>query len=172
MNDRKKALIERLEAFFQNDEAVEEASIFTGEELGTPMDVLRVLVLDYGAGLLDILGEYSFLPLEGPEEILYFSSVLTLLTNIPEAAVPALSGAISKLNFYLPYGSFCLSKDGSMLIFKAVSVLRSDHDDEKLYDDIELAADTALFIPESYLYQLQQVADGTLLLNDFISMLP
>ena len=44
MNDRKKALMERLEAFFQNDEDVEEATIFTGEELGTPMEAA-------GAGL-------------------------------------------------------------------------------------------------------------------------
>ena len=172
MSDRKKALLERLEAFFGNDEAVEEATIFTGEELGTPMDVLRVLVPDYGAGLLEILGEFSFLPLEGPEEVLYFSSLLTLMINIPEAAVPALSAAISKLNFYLPYGNFCLSKDGTILVYKTVSVLRADHDDEILYEDMELAADTALLIPEKHLYLLQQVAEGTLLLNDFLEMLP
>ncbi|MBR2186969.1 MAG: hypothetical protein IJ857_06490 [Lachnospiraceae bacterium] len=171
MSDRKIALLERLEAFFGNDEAVEEATIFTGEELGTPMDVLRVLVPDYGAGLLDILAEYSFLPVEG-EEVLYFSSVLTLLINIPEGAVPALSIAISKLNFFLPYGNFCLSKDGTVLVFKTVTALRSDHDDEKLYEDIELSADTALLIPENYLYLLQQVADGTLLLKDFLETLP
>ena len=172
MNDRKKALMERLEAFFQNDEDVEEATIFTGEELGTPMDVLRVLVPDYGAGMLDILAEYTFLPVEEPEEVMYFSSVLTLLIDIPGEAVPALSIAISKLNFYLPYGSFCLNKDGTMLIFKNVSLLRSDHDDEKIYESIELAADNALFIPEKHLYSLQQVAEGTLLLNDFLEMLP
>jgi hypothetical protein len=172
MNDRKRALLERLEAFFQNDEDVEEAMIFTGEELGTSMDVLRVLVPDYGAGLLDILGEYSFLPVEGSEEIMYFSSVLTLMVNIPGEAVPALSIAISKLNFYLPFGSFCLSKDGAMLVFKNISLLRSDHDDEKLYEDMELAADNALYIPERYLFLLQQVADGTLLLDAFLEMLP
>ncbi len=172
MNERKKAWLERLEAFFQNDESVEEATIFTGEELGTPMDVLRLLVPDYGAGMLDILAEYSFLPVGEPEEIMYFSSVLTLLIEIPAGAVPALSIAISKLNFYLPYGSFCLSKDGTMLIFKNVSLLRSDHDDEKIYESIELAADNALFIPEKYLYLLQQVVEGTLLLNDFLDMLP
>jgi hypothetical protein len=172
MNERKKALMEKLEAFFQNDESVEEATIFTGEELGTPMDVLRVLVPDYGAGMLDILAEYSFLPVGEPEEVMYFSSVLTLLINIPAGAVPALSIAISKLNFFLPYGNFCLSKDGTTLIFKNISVLRSDHDDEKLYEDVELAADTALLIPERYLYMLQRVAEGTLQLNEFLDMLP
>ncbi|MCR5023793.1 MAG: hypothetical protein K6A90_05605 [Lachnospiraceae bacterium] len=172
MKERKKALIERLETFFKNDESVEEVSRFTGEELGTKMDVLRVLVPDYGAGLLDILAEYSFLPVEGPEEVMYFTSVLTLMINIPEEAVPALSIAISKLNFFLPYGNFCLSKDGTVLVFKTVSALKSDHDDEKLYEDIELSADTALLIPENYLYPLQQVADGTLLLKDFLETLP
>ena len=53
-----------------------------------------------------------------------------------------------------------------------MSVLQADHDDEVLYEDMELAADTALLIPEKHLYLLQQVAEGTLLLNDFIEMLP
>ena len=57
MSDRKKQLLERLETFFVNDEEVEEASIFTAEELGTPMDMLRVLVTGYGPGLMDVLAE-------------------------------------------------------------------------------------------------------------------
>ncbi len=173
MAERKQALLKRLEGFFKEDETIEEASLFTADELGTPMDVLRVLVMDYGAGLTDILAEYSFIPFEGDDdEVWYFSSVLTIDTDIPKEGVSALSCAIAKLNFYLPYGNFALSGDGKMLVYRTVTALRSDADDENLYKDIELAADTAILVPEQYVQLLSQVADGSLLLNDFLSTLP
>ena len=172
MSDRKKQLLERLETFFVNDEEVEEASIFTAEELGTPMDILRVLVTGYGPGLIDALAEYSFVPFEGPQEVWYFSSVITIMTDIPKDGVLPLSGAIARLNFFLPYGSFSISRDGTMLVYKAVTALRADHDDEKLYEDIELAADTALLVAEDQTLLLTQVANGELLLNDYLESLP
>ncbi len=172
MENRKQKLLKRLEEFFKNDESAEEVSLFTAKELGTPMDVLRVLVTEYGPSLTDVLAEYSFLPLGGPEEVWYFSSVLTIKTDVPKDGASPLSGAISRLNFYLPYGGFCLSSDGSMLIYKSMTALRTDHDDDKLYEDIELSADTALLIPENYIDLLIRVADGRLLLNDFIESLP
>ncbi len=172
MKDRKKKLLEKLETYFKKDEDIEEASLFTAEELGTPMDVLRVLVSGYGPGVMDILAEYSFIPFEGAEEVWYFSSVLTILTDIPKEAAPAVAGAIARLNFYLPYGSFGLSSDDSMLVYRSVTVLRSDHEDEKLYEDMELSADTALLIPERYTYLLEQISDGSLLMKDFLESLP
>lgn len=171
MADRKKALLEKLELFYKDDEGIEEASLFTGEELGTPMDVLRLLVRDYGPGLMDVLAEFSFLPTEG-DEVWFFNAVLTILTDVPKEAVPALSGAISRLNFYLPFGAFCISSDGSMLSYKAVTALRASHDDENIYENLEVAAESALLVPEQYTYTLEQIANGSLLMNDFIKMLP
>ena len=81
MSDRKKQLLNRLENFFKNDEDVEEASIFTAEELGTPMDMLRVLVAGYGPELIEVLAEYSFIPFEGADEVWYFSSIITIMTD-------------------------------------------------------------------------------------------
>ena len=136
------------------------------------MDVLRVLVTEYGSDLTDILVEYSFIPFEGPDEVWYFSSVLTIETAVPAEGVPALSQAIARLNFVLPYGSFALSVDGKMLVYKSITALRSDCDDETLYKDIELSADTALLVPEQYTGLLLKVADGSLLISDFLDMLP
>lgn len=173
MKDRKKALLKKLEGFFKEDEDIEEVSLFTKEELGTPMDVLRVFVTGYGPGLIDILAEYSFLPLPGEaEEVWYFSSVITIETDIPREGAAALANAAARLNFYLPYGSFCLSTDGSMLIYKSVTALRTDEKDDTLYKDIELSADTALFVPESYTDILIRIADGSLPVSEFIATLP
>ncbi|MCR5789630.1 MAG: hypothetical protein K6G83_07050 [Lachnospiraceae bacterium] len=178
MEKRKRELLQRLETFFKNDEDIEEASLFTAEELQVPVDMLRVLVLDYGPDPIDVLAEYSFLPVSGGEEVWYFSSVLTIMSDVPKEGVPALSCALAKLNFYLPYGSFALSGDGKMLIYKSVTAVRADSKsagedpDDRLYEEIELAADTALLVPEGYTGLLRQVADGTLLLDDFLTMLP
>ena len=172
MSDRKKQLLNRLENFFKNDEDVEEASIFTAEELGTPMDMLRVLVSGYGPELIDVLAEYSFIPFEGADEVWYFSSIITIMTDIPEDGVLPLSAAIARLNFFLPYGSFCISRDGKMLVYKSVTALRADHDDKTLYEDIELAADTALLAAEDQSFLLMQVAEGELLLEDYLAGLP
>ncbi len=172
MSDRKQILLKKLEVFFAEDETVEEVALFSAEELGTPMDMLRLLVLEYGPGLKDILAEYSFIPYGEEDEVWYFSSILTLETDLPKEGIPSLSQAIAKLNFYLPYGNFAISSDNRMLIYKSVTALRSDCDDETLYKDIELAADTSLLVPEQYTQLLSSVADGSLLVNDFLSMLP
>ena len=173
MNKRKRELLTELEKFFKEDEDIEEVSLFTAEELETPMDVLRVLVTGYGAELNDILAEYSFIPMPGEaDEIWYFSCVLTIGTELPKEGMTPLANAIARLNFYLPYGCFCLSNDGGMLIYKSVTALRSDEKDETLYKDIELSADTALLVPESFIDLLMRVADGRMGLNEFIAALP
>ncbi len=170
--DRKRTLLKRLEEFFKNDETVEEASLFTKQELKAPMDVLRVLVTDYGAGLNDILAEYSFLPLGEEDEIWYFSGVLTIRMNVPHEGVMPLSVAVSRLNFYLPAGAFAVSADGTTLIYKNVSLIRTDRSDDLIYEDMELLSDTALLIPENFVYSLIEVSQGGLTLKQFLETLP
>ena len=172
MKERKRQLLTRLEEFFKNDEDIDEVSFFTSDETGAPMDVLRLLLTNYGPGRADVLAEFSFLPFEGPEEVLYFSSVVTILTTMPKDAVPAVAGAIARLNFYLPYGSFGINSEGNMLIYKSVATLRADHDDKILYESMELAADTSLLIPEQSTYDLIRIAFGELLLNEYLEKLP
>ncbi len=173
MEERKRDLLKRLEKFFKEDEDIEEASLFTKEELETPMDVLRVLVTGYGPALIDVLAEYSFIPMPGEvQEVLYFSSVLTIETDIPREGAAILANAIARINFFLPYGGFCLSPDGSMLTYKSVTALRADENDETLYKDIELSADTALLVPENFTDSLLRIIDGRLPLSEFMAMLP
>ncbi len=172
MNEKKSKLLKKLEAYFQSDENIEEASLFTGEELGMPTDMLRIIVCDYGPALMDVLGEFYFLPLKEDDEVWYFTSVITIKSDLPPEGTPALAGAISKLNFYLPYGAFCMSADGSLLAYKSVVPVKAADTEKQLYSQIELNADTSLLIPESYTDLLARVADGRLLLKDFLSMLP
>ncbi len=172
MEERKRKLLKRLEEYFVKEESVEEVSLFTKEELNTPMDMLRALTTEYGSYLIDVLAEFSFLPLEGKQEIWFFNSGITRMTNVPKKKVHELGSAISRLNFYLPYGSFALSPDGKMLIYKSVTALKADEDDDKLFEDIRLSADLALFFPEGQTGLLIDVAEGDLSLGDYIRTLP
>lgn len=172
MEERKFKLLKQLEAFFKEDETVEEASLFTKEELETPMDIVRALLTDYGPGLMDVLAEYSFIPFEGPQEVWYFSSIITIKMDVPKDGVSALCGAISRLNFYLPYGAFCINAAGDLLIYKSVTAIRTDHNDKEIYENMELSADTALLVAEEHTDMLVKVANGTMLLDDFIDTLP
>ncbi len=171
MDERKRELLKKLETFFNEDDGVAEVSLFTKEELDTPMDVLRLLITDYGPGLMDVLAECSFLPLQDPD-VLYFTTVITVRMDIPEAGLSSLSGAVSRLNFFLPYGGFSVSGDGTMLIYKACAAFPSGWEDEQLYKLMEISADSALYTAESHTGPLSQVADGQLALSDYLTTLP
>ncbi len=172
MNEKKQKLLKKLEAYFKADESIEEASFFSGEELGMPMDMVRAIICDYGPGLMDILAEFYFLPLKEDDEIWYFTSVLTIKMQLPAEGIPSLTGAISRLNFYLPIGSFCISNDGSLLVYKSVVPVIASDTEKHQYTQIEQNADTAIMVPESYTDLLVRVSDGRLLLKDFLKMLP
>ncbi|MBQ9437005.1 MAG: hypothetical protein IJU50_01610 [Lachnospiraceae bacterium] len=172
MEERKRKLLKRLEKELAKDEEFEETSLFTAEELNAPMDVLRALVTEYGMGLMDVLAECSFLPIKEAEEVWYFSVVLTLSMNVPASGMTPLAKAISRLNFYLPCGAFCLSKDGKMLIYKLVLPCRTDAEEDTLFNQMKLGLETALLVPESYTDLLMRVLDGRLALADFMEALP
>ena len=172
MEDRKLELLKKLEKSFEDDPDIEEVSLFTKEELNAPMDVLRMLVTDYGPGLIDVLAEFSFIPFEGEAEVWYFSSVVTIKNNIPKDAVSALAGAAARLNFFLPYGSFGINPSGDTLAFKNVTLIKTADPDKNVLESMELAVDRALFIPEGYSELLIGVAEGRVLLSDFIDSLP
>ncbi len=171
MDERKRELLKRLETFFAEDEDIEEASLFTKEELKTPMDVLRILITDYGPGLMDVMAECSFLPLEDTE-VLFFNTVLTVKMDVPAAGVSALSGAIAKLNFFLPYGGFALSGDGKVLIFKNSVAVPSEDSDDSIYKLMKISTDTSILMAENYSYLLTQVASGDMMLSEFLATLP
>ena len=172
MEERKKNLLKLLEEFFQGDEDAEEVSLFEASELGAPMDVLRVLITQYGAGLRTVLAEFSFLPLEGGDDIWVMTAVITLKTDISSAGAAVLSSVMSRLNFYLPYGGFALSSNGRMLVFKSTTALRSDWEDERIYQQMEISADMALTAAEPHVESLISVASGDMTVEQFMSMLP
>ncbi len=171
MDERKLELLKQLEAYFKDDEGTEDISIFTKEELGTSMDVLRALITDYGPDLGDVLAEFSFVPLSDTQ-ILYFSTVITFRVDVPKEGVTSLSGAVSRLNFYLPYGSFAISSNGSILIYKACTAFPSEWDDQRLSELMKTSADTALSVAESHTELLSDIADGKLPLSEFLNTLP
>ena len=81
MNEKKRKMLNVLIEELDESEDFEEISLFTAEELGAPADIARALISDVGSELIDVLGEFLFMPYED-EEMLYFTSVITLTDEI------------------------------------------------------------------------------------------
>ena len=105
--EKKLALLKRLEEEFSDYEDIEECSIFDHEELNSDMDVLRGMHTSFSSELVGVLGEYLFMPIPS-EDVLYFSVIYTVTDLVPEFYVEELAATIARLNFSLPFG--CLKR--------------------------------------------------------------
>ena len=100
--DRKRTILERLQAELTAEEVP--AILRKKEEEDLPMDVLTVLLTEYGSRQDEVSGEFYFLPLaNGAEHVCYFSSVISLTETIDPQCLGAVCIAVAMINFYLGY---------------------------------------------------------------------
>ena len=168
MKKKKLALLERLMQDFLEFEDHEDFSIFTSEELGTEMDVLRGMHTEFSSEMVEVLGEYFFLPLE-TEDIWYFTSVFTIIEQIPDLLLEEMGATISRLNYYLPMGAFVLGGDQTgTLIYRYTVPVLSSHDEEVQFDMIRSAADAAFYCAEEFAGYLLLLSQGKAGYRDII----
>ena len=161
MNEEKRKLLNKLVEELQQAEDIERASLFTAVELETQTDVVRCLVTETGADLLDLLAECFFLPLaDGEEDVQYFTIMVTLIQQMKDDIRP-LAEAVSRLNTYLPAGCFAIDEENGMLFKYAVPMLKASSEDDKL-STMLTAFDTAIGILDKYEGYLMLVATGEL----------
>ena len=91
--DRKRTILERLQAELTAEEVP--AILRKKEEEDLPMDVLTVLLTEYGSRQDEVSGEFYFLPLaNGAEHVCYFSSYTCLIFD-SHASLSALSFSVT-----------------------------------------------------------------------------
>ena len=169
MESKQKKLLEALEATLKDEEGIGELSIFTADELGAPMDILRVEVAGFGVDLVSVLGEFMFLPFE-EEDVLFFTSVITITGTLEKEAVPDVVDLISRMNFYVPFGCFALGDDDKTLIYKhTVPVMAKKDEDKKAL--IARAADGAIGTAETFEGYLKLVINNEMSARDVLDML-
>ena len=162
MKDSNQKLLNALAAELNNAEDVEEASLFTADELGTEMDMVRCLVKETGADLLDTLAEFFYLPLEEDSEISYFTTMITVIDEMEPDDSASLSDAVARINFFLPVGAFAIDDADKGLVYKYAIPVMNDISDADKMRSMRTAFNVSLGVVDKYEGYLMLVATGEL----------
>jgi len=146
-----------------------ETSIFTAKELNTPMDILRAEIPGFGSDLSSVLGEFVFLPIE-EKNILYFSSIITLLGSVPKEAAADIADAVARLNYYLPCGCFSLGNNDENLVFRFMMPISEDKGDSEIEKDMFLAVNTAIGTADRFEGYLKLVIKDEITTKEMLEM--
>ena len=165
-----KELLEALEAALKEDDGIGEMSVFTAKELDAPMDILRAEISGFGPDLVSVLGEFFFIPFED-EETLYFSTVITLSSTVPAEAVPDVTGAIARLNYYLPCGCFALGSEDKNLVYRHTALIDAKDKKEDQIKDIVRSSDIALGVAERFWANLLSVIKNEITVSEMMDSL-
>ncbi|MBQ4481649.1 MAG: hypothetical protein II966_00300 [Lachnospiraceae bacterium] len=166
MDKKKIELLKTLEGEFKEADDIGEVSLFTKEELGA-VDILRAEIAEFGTDLVSVLGEFFFLPFE-EDEVLYFTSVITLSGSITEDIVPDLAGAVARLNYILPCGCFAIGDNDKNLIYRFSVPIFGDEDKKRQEMEMSNAANTAILIAEKYEGYLKLVMNDNMTVDEMI----
>ena len=159
MSEKKQELLKKLVTELEQSESLEQTSLFTAEELGTPADVVRTMINELGPDLISVLGEFLFLPFKD-EEMLYFCTAITVTEEIPADARADLAVAVSRINSILPCGSFALGEESSTLIFKYTILIPAGADEEEQKRMMLTAVDNSIEMVDRNVGYLALVLSG------------
>lgn len=149
MADREKDLLNALEAELKETEGIGETTIFTSKELDAPMDILRAEIKEFGSDLVSVLGEFFFIPIED-DDIKYFSIAITVSGSVEKAALADTGAAIARLNYFLPFGCFCLGGEEHSLVFRHTVLLDTAAKKDIQAKEIALASNAAISVAEKF----------------------
>ena len=161
MDEKKRELLTILARELNDAEDVESASLFTDEELGTDIDLVRCLVKETGADLIDTLAECFFLPLERQESVSYFTTIFTIIDEMEPEYAQELAQAVARINFFLPVGTFAVDNENG-LIFKYTVPIKDEESDDDKKKDMLTAFNLSLSVVDKYEGYLMLVATDEL----------
>ena len=170
MSDRQKELLEALEAQLKEDDDFGEMSIFTAKELDAPVDILRTELPEFGPDLVSVLGEFFFLPTDD-EDILVFTTCISLSNSVPPEAAPDVAAALARLNYLLPCGCFALGNEDRNFVYKNTAILSvNDSKDEQL-KEISRSVDASLGSAETFFSYILPVLKNDITVEEMVGML-
>ncbi len=169
MQERERSLLSRLGKELAGDFA--ELSLFLAEELGTQMDVLRILETGYGSAQTEALGEFFFRP-AGDAGLLLFSAMVTLTNGLVKKYAPLLAYGISKLNFYLPCGGFAIDAQETTLVYRLSQACDASMEDGQLLRQMRDCISMAFAVPEQYAGMLLKMAEGGVSMKELSVLFP
>ena len=170
MDMKRRELLETLKTRLETDDGIGEISLFTAQELNSPVDILRAELTEFGPDLVSRLGEFFFLPSED-EGLMYFTTVVTLSGSVPREAVPDVAAAVARLNYYIPCGCYALGDDDKNLIYRYTALLTDAKEKQMPGEMVVSAALTALSTAEKYLSFLLLVLNNEISVEEMVGMI-
>ena len=169
-DDKKLALLSSLEEELKGSDGIGEVSVSTQKELNAPMDILRAEIADFGSDLKSVLGEFFFIPFEA-DEVLYFSTVITLTWNLPKEAAADVASAVARLNYYIPCGCFALGDSDNNLVYRLCVPLKGDDDTDRQKQTVSIAANTAIMTAEKFEGYLKLIITNETTVDEMLEMI-
>ncbi|MCR4654905.1 MAG: hypothetical protein K5770_01530 [Lachnospiraceae bacterium] len=166
----KKELLNALEERLKADGDIGQTVMLNAEDLGSSMDVLRAEILEFGPDLMNVLGEFFFMPFED-EGLMFFTSVITYSDSVPREAAADIAAAVARLNYYIPCGCYALGNDDKNLIYRYTAIMLNSEEKERLTQAVISAAYSSVSVAEKYLGYLLLVLKGEITVEEMVKMM-
>ena len=174
LESRQRKVLEQLAEDLKAEEIA--ALLDTKEETGMPFDFLDVVLDDLGGEDGEVFAQMFFQPM--PEEqakiakVQYFTCIINVKEEIEEKNLAAAHAAASILNYFIPFGTFCLDPDQVTLLYKFSSPLPADMDQEQLHSAVNLLSAQAANLCDQYYSILSAIASGEAQVSDLGDFFP
>ena len=169
MNEKKRELLNALVSELNEAEDLEQTSLFTAEELGTPADVVRTMITDVGTELISVLGEFFFMPYED-EEVLYFAAAVTISEELPAENMAELESAAVRVNTMIPCGCFATGITGDRLIYRYTAPFLASFDTADQVSMMLTAVGAVMDTLDRFTGYLSLVADGKMSADEMMKL--
>ena len=131
-----------------------------GEEKDT--DVLRVIFEKLGFANEDgAMGEFFFASIGSEEDtVAHFVSSIIIADDFSDEYIQEFYAAMAGLNTYLPCGTFGVTRDGGILLYKLVTPIPMELTGEALKNQVDICMGNAIAVCDQYADLLLRVLDG------------
>ena len=166
---QKKALLEIKQLFLEN--GVEDVIYQKQGQDQAPMDIVHILIKNYGLLSLPAAGTFYFLPVAN-DEMMYFSCEIEYAEEMQQGQLPEVCQAVAAINYCLPYGNYCVDVTSGALKYRLSVPIIADITYEELMGQLNLLVAHTLEMGEKYSYLLTELGYDNIELDDVLSALP
>lgn len=172
MEERKKQILKCVQEKMKEWEI--ESLYRVGKEENLPMDILTILMNEFGNDLQDVLGEFFFLPkVEGrTEDALCFQCVLTLQEDLPEEMLPQFYEVVASLNYITEAGGFAISRSGRMLAYRNCLTLPLETADATVVELIMANITHSINVGEKFAGVIAAIRSERISMDEFRELFP
>jgi len=125
------------------------------------IEIARVLHKDPDNNDTDEIAEFYFLetPMSA-ENVLYFTGIITLATDIPFERFYDVMRAATIMNANMPFGAYTFNSDAAILAFRVDGLLNVEHGEDVAFDQASTIASHTIEMSDRFSPIMVDVCDG------------